>query len=156
MSAEVGLQYMSREFTKNVAIIRLTKVLSNCSPFIKNIEQKLNAEEKITTIANLFFSPISVEYASRAILAIGEGNKKGIYHFSGDKVIYQTFLVKRMAFQNSASSCLIEEQLMEPNVNFNQCNHLSMKATAAALNFQPQSTDDLVNDLLTISIGENK
>ena len=139
---------MAHEFTKDVTIIRLTKVLSPKRSIVKSFIQKLNSDKRVETISNLFFSPISIDYACKAILLMGEGGKIGTFHLSGEEVISQTSFAKKIAAHIAKPISLIYEKYVDQNANFHQCNHLSMARTTELTNLKPQSTNALLNDLL--------
>ena len=67
----------------NIAIVRPTKVVSPDMPLLKQWREVLERGEPIRPFSDLRMSPISLNFATEALMLIGESHKSGIYHLSG-------------------------------------------------------------------------
>ena len=77
---------------KNLAILRLTKVMDGATPLIKGWQENLRNNREITTFTNLFIAPITTNIIGDAVENLAATKKAGIYHLScKDEVSYYDF-----------------------------------------------------------------
>jgi dTDP-4-dehydrorhamnose reductase len=73
--------------TNNACILRLTKVISKNTPFIKHWEQQLSKGIDIYAFNNKFLSAVSIESVISAIHILINSKKNGIFHLGGKEEI---------------------------------------------------------------------
>lgn len=64
-------------------VVRLTKVLTPTMTLLRQWVGALRAGRRVVAFSDLYFCPISLDYAANALLAITEANASGIFNVSG-------------------------------------------------------------------------
>ena len=88
--SEVEDYILGHKEKDHAAILRLTKVISNQTRFIKNWKKEYKTNQQVSVFSNRFISPIELEEVLDAMLLIIENRKKGIYQLGGKE--YLTYL----------------------------------------------------------------
>ena len=79
----------------SVAIVRLTKVISKNNPLIIGWVDDLRVGKEIYPLSDVYFSPISLNYATNVIAKVGHNLECGIFNISGsDDISYSDFARK--------------------------------------------------------------
>lgn len=79
----------------HVIIARLTKVLSARMPLICGWVEYLSRGKPIQAFDDLSFAPVSLDYATRALIRLGNSAVPGIYHLSGaSDITYYDFALQ--------------------------------------------------------------
>jgi dTDP-4-dehydrorhamnose reductase len=74
---------------QRATIVRLTKVLTPDMHLFRNWIDKLHSGKNVQAFSDLYFCPISLDYATNALLAITEAGLQGTVHVSGaDDISY--------------------------------------------------------------------
>lgn len=90
--SEVEDFILTHKETEHAAILRLTKVISNETRFIKNWKREYKTNQQVSVFSNRFISPIQLEEVLEAIFLITENRKKGIYQLGGeDSLTYSQY-----------------------------------------------------------------
>jgi len=92
----------------NVAILRLTKVISNSTPFIKKWKKDLKNRVPIKAYNNFFFSPIKLDNVINAIIMLIRYRSVGIFHLGGKKKISYFQFAKKYFKGNSLAIGLLK------------------------------------------------
>ena len=66
-----------------VAVVRLSKVYSEQSRFIRNWEKEFQRSGKITAFNNVLHSYIDLDSVAQALVRLGDDERSGIHHLSG-------------------------------------------------------------------------
>jgi dTDP-4-dehydrorhamnose reductase len=86
-------------------VVRLTKVLTPDTALFRQWINTLRAGKNVSAFSDLYFCPISLDYAAKALLAITEAGLVGIFHVSGANDISYfaaaRHFAKRMGVDNS-------------------------------------------------------
>jgi dTDP-4-dehydrorhamnose reductase len=116
--------YLTKNIKKNSCILRLTKVITNNTPFIKKWENELDANLDIITYTNKLLSPISIEKVVDALNVLITQKRFGIYHLGGNVEISFTDYCKDYFKNNSKALELILETAA--SIENNKTTHNSL------------------------------
>jgi dTDP-4-dehydrorhamnose reductase len=137
-----------------VAISRMTKVLSPTLPVIRRFREGLAQEEHIEAFFDLRLSPVSLDYAVSSLLAVARRREGGIFHFSGDDELSYSELARELAARLDVSESLVmpvaaSERGVVPV--FRPAHPaLGMARTREVLGVSPQPLDQVITELVTV------
>ena len=106
------------EFIKingNVAILRLTKIIIPGNNIFFNWLSELQQGQEIRAFKDQYFSPVTIDLAIRAILAVIDDDDNGFYQFSAKGDISYFEAARRMAQMYGISEELIVETSASEN-----------------------------------------
>ena len=92
---------------KNSIILRLTKVISSSTPFVKKWIDQCKNNEEIIVYEDLFISPIILEDVIRIINKLIGLNASGIYQFGSKEEISYADYAKKLFVNNNHALSLI-------------------------------------------------
>jgi dTDP-4-dehydrorhamnose reductase len=133
-------------------IVRLTKILDRNTSPLPNWFEAWQRGEAVQPFSDLIFAPMSVQFVSEALAAIGEQRVPGDLHLSGaDNVSYVDFA------SSLATAKGIDLRLIAPTTATTKGIHIAYKPRFSGLGMQrttvltgvhPQTLADVVSDLL--------
>lgn len=140
------------ELDKNHLIIRLSKVVHpEFSLFVKWIKELKNGH-KVTPFSDLYFAPVSLQFAVNTILKITSVGSTGIWHISADRDISYAEAAKYICDKLRISDSLLEPVtvrnagvLLE---NIPEFTALDMHVTADRLGIKTPSPFQAIEDVL--------
>jgi dTDP-4-dehydrorhamnose reductase len=126
----------------NVAIIRMTKVISNKIELFNRWIDNLKKHESISPFKDMYMAPIDLDYAVENILKIILNRSGGIFHLSGNKDIsYEeaaSFIIKKCKYNDK----LIRATFMDESKMFFEHSprytSLDMSNTTSQINVKAQ------------------
>ena len=137
---------------KQLAVVRLTKILDPATSPIPNWFAAWDRGESIHPFEDLIFAPMSAQFVGRALAILGEKQIPGNLHLSGaDNVSYVTFA------QVLAKSTGISSTLISPTTAVEKGIHIAFKPTYSGLGMRrttklsgilPQALDSVIADLM--------
>ena len=135
-----------------VAIVRLTKVISKNAPLISSWVDDLRAGKEIYPFSDVYFSPISLNYATNAITDVGCNLKSGIFNVSGsDDMSYSDF-AQMLAIKLCGIDHLVKpiSKAMANSTIFasGRYSSLDMKKIMSMADIKPQSFESVMEDIL--------
>lgn len=140
----------------SAAVIRLTKVVSRFQPLINNFKTALASGSAVEAFDDLSMSPISLDYATRSILQLGNLRHTGIFHLSGTEQLSYAQWVRRLAIAIDADPSLVRAvRATDRGVNppfAPRFAALGMARTIDIGGIHPQNTDAAIADLLRESV----
>jgi len=92
-----------------VSVLRLTKVFPERPPLLMNWISSLQRHEAIHPFYDLTCAPLPLEEVVKALIALGEEKRAGIWHLSGDRDVSYADLVGHLA-----SSLGLDLNLVQP------------------------------------------
>lgn len=99
--------------SKNICVLRLTKVIKNATETLNNWSvQSLNLGKEINAFSNRFFSPIPIGEVDSALELLAERKKSGIFQLGG---------YEEISYYEYAKGFLIENQSYPVKVNETFC-----------------------------------
>lgn len=136
----------------HVIIARLTKVLSARMPLIRGWVESLKRGEAIQAFDDLVLAPVSLSYATKALIRLSTSAAPGTYHVSGARdVTYHDFAVQLA----EALGC--PKQLVSPvktpvgggwQIIKPRYSAVAMKKTEKAISTAPQNLKDVAKDIV--------
>jgi len=144
--AEEELEVLAKQYSGDLSIVRLTKVLSSCHPLISKWVRDLRAKTAITAFSDKNLSPISLDYAVKGLIQCGAVKVGGTFHLSGKIELSFHALANLLARSVGAAQKLV---LAESTNQFPMHNRLGMNRTELKLSIQAQNLESLVADLVT-------
>jgi len=142
---------LSLNCQENLAIIRLTKLLSIETSPIPSWINSLGNEEQITPFTNLVFSPISVSFATRNVANIALSKHSGRFHLSGDdNVNYLAFsemLAKYFGFNTNMIAATTSYKAGVDIPFLPKYSGLSMSRTDKVMGIKAQHISEVLDDL---------
>jgi dTDP-4-dehydrorhamnose reductase len=145
---------------EHATIVRLTKVLTPDAPLLANWMRALAAGEAIAAFNDHRISPIEVQHAIDALIAIGERPRGGIYQISGAwDVSYEEIarhLAKRVgAPQRLVAGCLAASHGIAPE-DVLPFTSLDVSRLAALTGFVAPDPYALINSMFDAQIGASE
>lgn len=107
LKAEAEARILS--LSSKAAVVRLTKVLTDDSPLLRDWVRALRQHQSIQAFADHRISPITLDYALAGLLAVADRGKGGIYHVSGAADISYADIARAIARLIG-----VEETLVQP------------------------------------------
>lgn len=134
-----------------VAIVRLTKVLTDETPIIMCFANQILSKSPFNAFSDLKLSPISMPYVVESLLNIASKTVGGIYHLSGDVELSYAALAKKMAIEMKADPAMISETSSSvAKVHFKpKFPGLGMVNTGRTAGLHPEPSDIMLQHLLS-------
>ena len=95
----------------NVAILRLTKVITATTPFIRKWQEELDRGEEITVFDDRFVSPISIDDVLDSIERLVDRRSSGIYHLGGATEVSYSDYARRFFADNPKALGLLKKRV---------------------------------------------
>lgn len=153
---EAGLLELDRE-RGLVGISRLSKVIAPTVPAIRRFLQGFREGTPVQAFSDLALSPISVDYAVAALLAVARAGRGGIFHFSGERELtYAEFaraLAAHLGLPASRVTAVASGERNERSPVRPAHAALGMAATQMTLGMAPQPLANAITGLLPASAG---
>jgi dTDP-4-dehydrorhamnose reductase len=134
-----------------VAIVRLSKVLTAHSGIAAEFLSHLAAGEACAAFDDLRICPISLDYASAAILSVAKAGTAGIFHVSGEDEMSYADFARNLAIHIGANPELVKSATSESvmaNLIFRPLHPgLGMYRTSKLLGFGPETKAKLMYSL---------
>jgi len=140
---------LENRYQKLLSITRLTKVLEKNTKPLPFWRKNINDDKLIFSFYDYYFSPISIEYASKSLLKISRSKSHGLFHLSNQKSIsYYDF--SKLYFKKKHK--LIKKKSIKEikNIKFyykSIYSNLMMKRTQKIINIHPESIKSLLKKL---------
>jgi dTDP-4-dehydrorhamnose reductase len=152
-SLETSLLEMAKgtDVTGSVAIVRLTKVLSERTPRISGWIRDLCAGRSIEAALDLKVSPVSLQNAIYGLIRIGSERRAGVYHLSGDRNLpwYSIGVSLAVALGCSEKAVRpIELADRSPSVYLPRYAKLGMTSTSSQVGLEPESLEHVVRAIV--------
>jgi len=136
----------------NVAIVRLTKVLSSRTDIVRKFIERLKRGESVEAFSDFHLSSVSLAYVVNSLLIIESSRTGGIFHLSGETELSYAELARRFADKLGVSEDLVRETTVErsrnPPVYRPRHSALGMSLTAKTLGLNPEPVDAMLANLL--------
>ncbi|MEO8165587.1 MAG: sugar nucleotide-binding protein, partial [Betaproteobacteria bacterium] len=136
----------------NVAIVRLTKVLSARTDIVRKFTDNMRRGETVQAFSDLFISPVSLKYVVDSLLVVERSRVGGIFHLSGSEEFSYAEFARRLAKKLGVPADLIRETTMEESrQTVLYCPRhptLDMSSTAQSLGLKPEPIDATVANVL--------
>lgn len=100
----------------NVAVVRLSKVISEDFPLFLKVIEQAKQRQTITLFSDYCAAPISLSYVCRYLLAIVELQKKGIYQLSGSDDLSYADMAKQLLTCLNLKADIIEQSATEKGI----------------------------------------
>lgn len=131
-----------------VAVVRLTKVLSGMTPLIRGWLDDLRQGREIAAYQDLLFAPISLRYATDALLTIAEKREPGIFHLSGSRDLSYADFARDMVRTLGHDECRVRPETAPADISLPRHAALGMECTHARLGLSPQAPESVLEHLL--------
>lgn len=126
-----------------VNIVRLSKILTSHSGIAANFLQHLFKGESCRAFEDLIMCPISLRYATNALMAIALSGQSGIWHLSGEEEMSYAAFARKLAMQVCADPALVESDTSNgalSRVSFRPIHPgLGMSRTREFLGIEPET-----------------
>ena len=146
-TARLGAQH-------RLAIIRLTKILERRTPPIPTWLEVWERGELVTPFRDLIFAPMSVEFVSESLAALGKSRVNGNLHLSGaENVDYVAFASAIATHCGIDLSLIGETTATEKGVRIAfkpTYSGLGMERTTLLTGVKPQPLSSVINDLFAV------
>jgi dTDP-4-dehydrorhamnose reductase len=145
------LSSANKNSTKNLAIVRMTKVLSHDLALLKNWQKTISCGESINAFEDLKICPISLTFAVNSLRKIAESRSAGIFHLSGDAE-YSYFEIGQQISEigGGTSNQVIHTKAAEDNQGKLNSISLGMANTERLLGIQPENYNSLVKNVFNL------
>lgn len=138
--------------SKNVAIVRLTKVISAKSGIVFKFISELKAGNKLSAFGDLKFTPISLVFVCRSLISIASKRSPGIFHLSGEKEFtYAEFATAINCIINESEDMVVPTSTSDVGIKVNykpKHSGLGMSKTNLILGLEPESQNHLIAAVL--------
>lgn len=136
---------------KNLAIVRMTKVLSHDLALLKNWQLAISCGENINAFEDLKICPISLIFAVNSLRKIAESRSAGIFHLSGDaEYSYLEIGQKISEISGGTSNQVMHTKAAEDNQGKFNSISLDMANTERLLGIQPENYNSLVKNIFNL------
>ena len=146
-------EYLTTKLGHKSCILRLTKVITKNTPFIKHWENEANAGKSIKTLTNMFFSPVDIENVVNSIELLITQKQNGIYQLGGSEEMSYTDYAKKY-FQNNTSALKLITPVDEDTNHKISYNSLKTylpnsgeKYLDSSIIFSEHKDKDLINEI---------
>lgn len=149
-AVEIVLTKMSELLSGNLQIVRLSKVLTPCTGIMGKWRSSIKSGGSIQAYGNLNLAPISLFYAAKCLIDLTLKKTQGVCHISGARNISYFELANKaiaLGIIPSNGEAVIR---LERKSGINYCTRLNMRGTKLMCQFQPQSLEECLLDLLKI------
>lgn len=138
----------SKHFSKNLAIVRMTKVLAHDLPLLKNWQLAISCGENINAFEDLKICPISLIFAVNSLRKIAESRSSGVFHLSGDtEYSYFEIAQKITEISGRTNTQVINTKAAENNQGKFNSISLGMANTEKLLGIQAENYNSLINNI---------
>lgn len=145
------LSSVNKHFSKNLAIVRMTKVLAYDLPLLKNWQLTISRGENIKAFGDLKICPISLGFALNGLRKIADSRSAGIFHLSGDtEYSYLEIGQKISEISGGISTQVINTKAAEDNQGKLNSISLGMANTERLLGVQPENYSSLVKNIFNL------
>ncbi len=133
-----------------VAIVRLTKVLTETTPAIARFSEHIRNKASFEAFSDLRFSPLSLRYVVESLLKIASMKAGGVFHLSGDSELSYADFAKRMAAGMNVDPGLVgDTNSSSLQIHFRpKFPGLGMARTAETIGLKPEPLDIMIEGLL--------
>lgn len=134
-----------------VAVVRLTKVLTNETPVIKNMLHKIYGDGTVEAFQDLKISPVSMEYVVAALLSVASKKIGGIFHLSGEEEVSYVEFARRMAIASGGDPKVVKvADSSQATIHFRpEFPGLGMRRTRDILGLQPDTIEGVLGEILS-------
>lgn len=151
LQVEQALLDLQHNFSAQVMIVRLTKVMTPDMPLLQGWRDALARGETISPFVDLKLSPVSLSFAVAGLLRIGALDRSGIFHLSGKSDVSYADIARELlprwgyapgsmsAISSQDSGVLLSYQPKFPS--------LGMTMTGRLAGIAPQSFEDCIAEL---------
>lgn len=142
----------------NIAIVRMTKVLTNTIPIINRFMRLIESESPVDALSDLKMAPISMPYVVKSLLHIGVNNVGGIYHLSGDVELSYSDLASDISQLMNVDPMVVRGVSSSASRAYITPDYpgLGMARTSHELALKPQSIKSMYEDLLAEYYSVNR
>lgn len=145
------LTTVNKHFSRNLAIVRMTKVLAPDLPLLKNWQVTISCGKKINAFEDLKICPISLIFAVNSLRKIAESRSAGIFHLSGDtEYSYLEIGQKISEISGGTSNQVMHTKVAEDNQGKFNSISLDMANTERLLGIQPENYNSLVKNIFNL------
>jgi dTDP-4-dehydrorhamnose reductase len=145
--AETEKQILNLE--GNIAVIRLTKVLSPDMPLVNRWRKSLKNNEVINPFQDMKLSPLAMEFLLTSMETISKSKKSGVFHLSGNKDISYAEMAYFIAEKEGFSRDLIVPVNSNMEPAFRPANTvLSMVKMGKFFSIYPPNVYNTIENLL--------
>lgn len=138
--------------SKNVAIVRPTKVISAKTGIVFKFISELKAGNKLNAFGDLKFTPISLIFLCRSLIDIASKRSPGIFHLSGEKEFtYAEFAIAMNRIINVSEDMVVPISTSDVGIKVNykpKHSGLGMSKTNLILGLEPESQNHLITAVL--------
>lgn len=140
-----------KDSSKNLAIVRMTKVLTHDLPLFKNWQMTISCGESINAFEDLKICPISINFAVNCLRKIANYRTAGIFHLSGDaEYSYLEIGQKISEISGGTIGQVINVTAAKNNQGKFNSISLSMKNTEKILGIRPENYNSLVKNIFSL------
>lgn len=143
-------EHLTNNLADRSCVLRLTKVITQNTPFIERWKSDSNNGLKIKTYVNKLLSPIHIDDVIETIQLLIQKKSKGIYHLGGDEEISYTEYAKLLFKDRPLALDLISAEV-EPSIN-DQLTHNSLMTQLPIKNSGKVSYSFEGSDLIVTSL----
>lgn len=137
---------------RQLAIVRLSKVLDGASGLAHDFLAKLMSGSPCRAFTDLLLCPASLSYVTAHLADIAIQQRPGVFHLSGDTELSYADLVTRLALEIGVDTNLVQRMSSADacvEVLFKPCHPgLGMVSTYSKLGIQPEPIDSFIASLL--------
>lgn len=136
---------------EQLAIVRLTKVVSARREPFRTWCTGLRTGARIEGLSDLLFCPISLRYAAQSLLQLAAGAHRGIFHLSGERDLSYAEFAWEMSARAGGGSQVASRRMAEAGVQpayRPTISCLGMARTTRAAGLFPQPVTAVVDDLM--------
>jgi dTDP-4-dehydrorhamnose reductase len=141
----------------NVAIVRLTKVVSSGTGIARQFIDRLRHELPVEAFVDLILSPISLRYVINSLLTIERARTGGVFHLSGNAELSYVEFARRLAKELGVTEELVSassiEEAQRPVIFRPRYPALGMKATTETFGIEPEPENAMVKNLLPHAVN---
>jgi dTDP-4-dehydrorhamnose reductase len=136
---------------RQIAIVRLSKVLSGGSGIGLDFMNRLRHGEQCRPFSDILMSPVSVRYVNQGLIGIALKRASGLHHLSGAEEISYADFSRRLAEQLAVDPALIEPITSRQagiEVHFQPLHPgLGMPRTTKTLGIAPETVENVLLEL---------
>jgi len=143
---KVETEHALKELGQHIAVIRLTKVFDKESSIAGKWISQLQDRKPINAFNDIHISPISLGYAAKFILSVGERQEPGTYHLSGDGD-YSYYDIATMLAKRTFSTTTVSGA--PAHIEMPSYASLSMQENSNSEQFKPQCINNVLESLFS-------
>ncbi len=145
------LSSVNKSSFKNLAIVRMTKVLSHDLVLLKNWQLTISSGENINAFEDLKICPISLIFAVNSLRKIAESKSAGIFHLSGDTEYSYLEIGQKISeiSGGTTNQVIYTKAAAENQGRFNSIS-LDMANTKRLIGIQPENYNSLFENIFKL------